>query len=89
MQLARVQSRGQITLPADIRRAAGIEPGTALYIEVVGKGEIRLSVLPKLTPDELRERYPIEEPIDWPRVREEWQDEAAREVIGRLSCPSD
>ena len=36
-----VSSRGQITLPAEMRRHLGIEPGGAVIVEVCG-GELRL-----------------------------------------------
>lgn len=32
--LAQLSSRGQITLPADVRRAVGLEPGDPLWIRV-------------------------------------------------------
>ncbi|MCP9861509.1 MULTISPECIES: AbrB/MazE/SpoVT family DNA-binding domain-containing protein [unclassified Cyanobium] len=36
-----VSSQGQITLPAEMRRHLGIEPGDAVIVEVCG-GELRL-----------------------------------------------
>jgi AbrB family looped-hinge helix DNA binding protein len=83
MRITRVQTRGQVTLPSEARRRAGIKPGDAVRIEAVGPGEIRLRALPSLSPRALRERYPIEGPIDIPRDREAWYDDAARDVLGR------
>jgi hypothetical protein len=51
---------------------------------VTGEGELRLKVLPGYTPDQLREMFPIDAQIDWERDREEWEEEAAREVIERM-----
>ncbi len=81
MSTVRVQARGRVTLPVDIRRRAGIEPGTTLFAHIVRPGEIRLIALPKLTPDELRQRFPIDVEIDWHRDREIAEAEAAQHVI--------
>ncbi|HUX86164.1 MAG TPA: AbrB/MazE/SpoVT family DNA-binding domain-containing protein [Chloroflexota bacterium] len=82
MALGKVMSRGQITLPREVRQRAHIEPGDVLNIEVVGPGEVRVSVLPNLSPRELRARYPIEGPIDEAGDRQAWQEEAVRNVLG-------
>lgn len=37
-----VSTKGQIVLPADIRRQDGIEPGEEFEIERIGQGEYRL-----------------------------------------------
>ena len=80
MALAKVSARGQVTLPREVRRLAGIKPGDALDIQVLGPGRLRFVVLPKLSPRELRDRYPIEAPIDFAADREAWQAQAAAEI---------
>lgn len=85
MSTTTVQSRGQITLPAEVRRRAGIEPGTVLIVRAVRPGEIRLIALPSLTPHELRERYPIDVDIDWHRDREAAEEEEAERVVQRIA----
>jgi AbrB family looped-hinge helix DNA binding protein len=79
--MARVQSRGQVTLPKDARRKAGIRPGDTLFVEVLKEGQIRLRALPRLTPRELRDRYPIDVPVDERRDRADWESAAAKEVV--------
>jgi AbrB family looped-hinge helix DNA binding protein len=79
--LARVLARGQVTLPREVRRLAGIKPGDALDLEVVGPGRLRGVVLPQLGPRELRERYPIEGPIDEAVDRASWEGKAAKEAL--------
>jgi AbrB family looped-hinge helix DNA binding protein len=37
-----VSTKGQIILPADIRRRDGIEPGQEFEVERIGRGEYRL-----------------------------------------------
>ncbi len=46
MGLSKVQSRGQVTIPADVRRAAGLAPGDVVVIEAAGKGKLHLMALP-------------------------------------------
>lgn len=55
MAIARVLAQGQVTLPSEIRHEAGIKPGDVLEIEVVGPGQVRLVVLPRLAPSETRD----------------------------------
>lgn len=83
MTTAKVQSRGQITLPSEARREAGINPGDTVFVEVLARGELRLRVLPRLGPRELRERYPIDVPIDEAQDRPAWQAGAAEDAMGR------
>ena len=83
MPLGKVQSRGQVTLPREVRRAARIVCGDVLDIEVLGPGRMMVTALPKRSPRELRERYPIEGPIDEANDRRAWQEGAAAETLGR------
>jgi len=82
MALSRVLGRGQVTLPREVRQGARINPGDILNMEVIGPGQLRLTVLPNRSPRELRARYPIDTPIDEQRDRAAWQAEAAAEVLG-------
>jgi bifunctional DNA-binding transcriptional regulator/antitoxin component of YhaV-PrlF toxin-antitoxin module len=70
-----------VTLPREVREKAHIRPSDVLSIEAVRPGELRVIVLPNLGPRELRERFPIEGPIDLAADRATWQEEAPREVI--------
>src|SRR5258708_6746053 len=61
MSLARVQARGQVTIPQDIREACGVEPGTDLMFVKTGPTTFECWVLP--TPLSLREifdKYSVE-----------------------------
>lgn len=82
MPVAKILARGQVTLPREVRRKAGIKAGDILNIEVLGPGRLQFSALPAMSPRELRERYPIEGPIDEPADRAGWQSAAARHVLG-------
>jgi AbrB family looped-hinge helix DNA binding protein len=81
--LTRVQSRGQITLPQEVRKEAGIAPGDAVAIEVTGPGIVEVRVLPKLTLAETFERYKITEPVGDTWDAEVWHDDAAKDVLSR------
>jgi AbrB family looped-hinge helix DNA binding protein len=83
MPVAKVLARGQVTLPREVRRRAHIKPGDVLNIEVLGPGRLRFTSLPCVSPRELRERFPIDMPIDEAADRAAWQSEAADEAIGR------
>lgn len=82
MAFGRVQARGQVTLPREIREKVGIKPGDVVSFEVIGKNQIRCTVLPNLSPWELRERFPIDVPIDESVNRSEWEAEAVKQVLG-------
>jgi AbrB family looped-hinge helix DNA binding protein len=46
MALAKIQSRGQVTIPAAVRRAAGVAPGDVLVVDAAGKGQLHLTAIP-------------------------------------------
>jgi AbrB family looped-hinge helix DNA binding protein len=63
----RVRSNGQITLPAEIRRKAGVQAGDLLEAFVESDGSIRL--LPKTQPDrKLAEEQQLQD-IRWARTQ--------------------
>lgn len=83
MGLSRVQARGQVTLPRDAREAARISPGDTVRVKAVGPGRIEVKVVPRLSLRDLLERYPIEGPVDVAADHRKWEDEAAKEVLGK------
>ena len=82
MELAKVQPRGQVTVPRAIRRAAGIEPGDVVAFAVTAPGRVELRALPRLTLAELLRRYHVDRAYDDAREREAWQSEAVKDVLG-------
>ncbi len=46
MNLGKVQPRGQVTIPQEVRQACGIEPGTILVFAVPRRGQLTARVLP-------------------------------------------
>jgi len=80
LKLARVQARGQVTLPREVRKRLGIKPRDMLVFQFDDDGEIRLSVLPFVTSAELFARYPGDgQPVDMAALRGEAERAAAEE----------
>jgi len=86
MPIQTVQTRGQLTLTRDVRRAAGIQPGDLVLTRVTGPGTVEIKRLPRLRLADLLDRYRIERPIDMAADREEWHDEAAVDVLGESNA---
>jgi len=53
-----------------------------LNIEVIGQGQLRCTLLPRLGPRQLRDRYPISVAIDEAADRQAWQASAAEAAAG-------
>ncbi len=47
MGFGKVQARGQVTIPKEIREAAGVQPGDTLLFTAEAKGEFHVIVIPK------------------------------------------
>lgn len=80
--VVKVLARGQVTIPREVRCAAGLAPGDVLNVEVLGPGQVQLTLLPRLSPRQLRDRYAITVPVDEEADRQAWQEAAAREALG-------
>ena len=76
-----VSSRGQITLPAEMRRHLGIEPGGAVIVEDCG-GELRLKSAAVLEV----ELYSDEDIAEWDQA-DALSDQERQQILERLqSC---
>ena len=82
MAVGKVRENGQISLPAEVQQALGLESGDLVSIDVTERGTVEIRRLSPLRLADLLERYHIDEPIDEAKAREEWQDIAARDVFG-------
>jgi AbrB family looped-hinge helix DNA binding protein len=76
-----VSSRGQITLPAEMRRHLGIEPGGAVIVEDCG-GELRLKPAAVLEV----QLYSDEDIAEWDQA-DAFSDQERQQILERLpSC---
>jgi bifunctional DNA-binding transcriptional regulator/antitoxin component of YhaV-PrlF toxin-antitoxin module len=82
--LAKVLSRGQVTLPQNVRQEAQIRPGDTVNVFVVGPGQLKVEVVHRMDPEEFFEAYRIDVPIDLAALRAEWEVDAADDVIRKL-----
>jgi len=80
--LGHVRERGQVTLPEPVLKEAGLEPGDVVAFRTVESGVVEIKALPRLTLAEALERFKVEDPFDEAAIRDAWQDDAAKEVIG-------
>jgi AbrB family looped-hinge helix DNA binding protein len=81
MELARVQARGQVTVPRSVREAAGIRPGDLVAFVVTSPGRVEVRALPRLRLADALSKFKIDAPIR-ESDQEGWQSEAAKDVLG-------
>ena len=85
MTMARVQPRGQVTIPQDIRGACGIEPGTYLLFIQTGPDSFQCQKLPYRSVTETIERLMVPGVApDLAKLREEMGDEMAQDIGSHL-----
>lgn len=82
MALGKILARGQVTLPRQVRRAAGLEPGDVVSFQVAEDGTVEIRALPRLRLSEALTRYRIEGPVEDPADRARWQVRAAEDALG-------
>ena len=75
MSTARVTSKGQVTIPADVRRALKIDQGDDLVFEVTSERSAELKVLKRTRLSDLFGALPSTRPFAG--------KEATREEVGR------
>lgn len=81
MSKSTVQSRGQVTLPKDIREAAAISPGDIVEFEVVGPHRLLIEVIPVKPLQHYWEKFTTDIPYDDDAARNEWHRQAASETM--------
>jgi antitoxin PrlF len=75
MSTARVTSKGQVTIPADVRRALGIDQGDDLVFEVTSERSAELKVLKRKRLSDLYRSLPATRPSP--------SKEEIRKAVGR------
>ena len=70
--MVKITSKGQLTLPVDIRRKLGIEPGDEVDVEIVDEESARLKITPRPSLSSLYGSLYVEKPLpDKKTVRKE------------------
>jgi AbrB family looped-hinge helix DNA binding protein len=83
----KVQERGQVTLPKDLRERLHIVPGTLLVCTEEANGDVRLTRVPKLTFEEMFGSWKNQPRTDGTEVEDEIRqamEDAADEYLSRL-----
>jgi bifunctional DNA-binding transcriptional regulator/antitoxin component of YhaV-PrlF toxin-antitoxin module len=90
MSMARVQSRGQVTVPQDVREACGVEPGRDILFVTTGPNSFECWVMPPtLSLEEIFDRFSMEglaPSID--ELREEIGEALVREYERDMATPT-
>lgn len=83
MGFGKVQARGQVTIPTEVRQAANIRTGDTLLFEVTGAGRLRVVAIPTHSSlDDLFDRYSSPGVFEVERVWAEVGEDVARDVLG-------
>lgn len=82
--IAKVQSRGQVTLPSRERKAIGLRPGDMVLVRQTGEQTLELKAVPQMTVQEMVERYQVDRPADIERIRAEAEDDMAADFLREL-----
>ena len=83
----KVQERGQVTLPKDVREHLHILPGSLLICTVEQNGDIRLTRVPKMSFEEMFGSWRSQPRTDGTEVENEIQqamEDAANDYLSRL-----
>lgn len=87
MGLGRVQARGQVTIPAQVREAAGIRPGDTILFTVTGPGRGEFALIPTHEDlDHLLARFAGPGTFEAARVWEQVREDIARDVLEELAA---
>lgn len=75
MAIVRLQRRGMLTVPRDIRQQMHLEEGQPLMVRVVDARRLLIEVIPALSPDDLFTQFPITTPVD-----DDWHEAMADDM---------
>ena len=64
MAIIRLQRRGMLTVPRDMRQQLHLEEGQPLMVRVIEARRLLIEVIPALSPDDLFTQFPITTIVD-------------------------
>ncbi len=76
MAIVRLQRRGIVTVPRDIRQQLHLQEGQPLMVRVLDARHLLIEVIPTLSPDDLFTRYPITGTVD-----DDWHEAMADNIM--------
>jgi len=84
-EITKYQPRHQTTLPRQARQLLGARPGDTILVRASGPHSVELTVLPEMTLEEAFERFTVDEPLDWTRLREQVEEDMAADALRELN----
>ena len=84
-EITKYQPRHQMTLPRQARQLLGARPGDTILVRPSGPHSVELTVLPEMTLKEAFERFTVDEPLDWTRLREQVEEDMAADALWELN----
>lgn len=75
MAIVRLQRRGMLTVPREIRQQLHLQEGQPLMVRIVDAQRLLIEVIPTLSPDDLFTQYPITTSVD-----DDWHEAIADEM---------
>jgi|GEM_PF-6100454 len=85
--LARLQERGQFTVPARVREAVGMRPGDQLLVRALGPGRFEVMAVPRRPLTDFFKGPKAKVP-DIARLRADMGQDLAREYLARRTPAS-
>ncbi len=82
MAIIRLQRRGMLTVPRDIRQQLHLEEGQPLIVRIVDARHLLIEVLPTLSPDDLFDQYPTTTDIT-----DDWHEPMAEAMVAHHQDP--
>lgn len=82
--LAKVQKRGQFTIPEAIRKVTGAKPGDSLLVRATGRDTFEVKVMPQITADDFFAAMKLRDDVTADDLRR-----AVEEGIERRVLPQD
>ncbi len=83
--ITRVQSRGQVTLPKELREQTQIAPGDLVRISVTDEGNLQIAPAGIKPLEYYWEKFAIEGPVDVESMLREAEEEEAQRFWERMS----
>lgn len=82
-ETTRGQSRNQLTLPKEVRRASGSKAGDTVLIRATGPGTIEVRGLPRMTFEESLAKYRVDACVDPMEMQQAIEEASSRLCSGR------